>query len=117
MIPVVRFVSQVCARDVRVPLGSGKVFPARDDFQDPGMVHRKDADDSAWAAHVPAWSAGRGKACHIRPQSPPIVFSVSARLFPGPNGRMTEESDRYAQARLYADIARRLFKEASGELY
>jgi hypothetical protein len=40
-----------------------------------------------------------------------------ARLFPGPSGRMTEESDRYAQARLYADIARRLFREASGELY
>jgi len=36
-----------------------------------------------------------------------------ARLFPGPDGKMTEESDRYAQALLYAKIARRLFQEAS----
>ena len=35
-----------------------------------------------------------------------------ARLFPGHGGGMTEESDRYTQALLYADIARRLFKEA-----
>ena len=35
-----------------------------------------------------------------------------ARLFPCPDGKMTEESDRYTQALLYADIARRLFKEA-----
>lgn len=78
-----------------MPLGSGKVSPARDDFQDLVMVHDKDADDSAWAAHVPAWnpnsleiqtgSAERGKAWHIRPQSPPIVFSVSARFCSGPD--------------------------------
>jgi hypothetical protein len=36
-----------------------------------------------------------------------------ARLFPCPDGKMMEESDRYAQARLYADTARRLFREAS----
>jgi len=36
-----------------------------------------------------------------------------ARLFPGPDGEMVEESDRYAQALLYADIARQLFEDAS----
>ena len=36
-----------------------------------------------------------------------------ARLFPGPNGEMVEESDRYAQALLYADIARQLFADVS----
>ena len=36
-----------------------------------------------------------------------------ARLFPGPDGKMTEESDRYAQATLYAQVARKLFQEAS----
>ena len=36
-----------------------------------------------------------------------------ARLFPGPDGKMMEESDRYAQARLYAKVARKLFQEAS----
>ncbi len=36
-----------------------------------------------------------------------------ARLFPGPDGAMVEESDRYAEALLYAKIARRLFQEVS----
>ena len=36
-----------------------------------------------------------------------------ARLFPGPDGEMVEESDRYAQALLYADIARQLFEDVS----
>lgn len=36
-----------------------------------------------------------------------------ARLFPGHDGKMTEESDRYAQAILYAQVARKLFQEAS----
>ena len=33
-----------------------------------------------------------------------------ARLFPGQGRGMVEESDRYSQAILYADIARWLFK-------
>lgn len=36
-----------------------------------------------------------------------------ARLFPGPDGRAVEESDRYAQAILYAALARRLFGEVA----
>ena len=36
-----------------------------------------------------------------------------ARLFPGSDGSMAEECDRYAQALLYAKIARCLFEEAS----
>ena len=36
-----------------------------------------------------------------------------ARLFPCPDGKMTEESDRYAQAILYAKVVRELFQEAS----
>ncbi|MEI6338667.1 MAG: hypothetical protein WCQ57_08820, partial [Verrucomicrobiota bacterium] len=36
-----------------------------------------------------------------------------ARLFSGPNGEMVEESDRYAQALLYANIARQLFEDVS----
>jgi hypothetical protein len=36
-----------------------------------------------------------------------------ARLFPGPDGVVVEESDRYAQALLYAKIARCLFEDAS----
>lgn len=36
-----------------------------------------------------------------------------ARLFPGPDGKMMEETDRYAQAILYAKVARKLFQEAS----
>ena len=37
-----------------------------------------------------------------------------ARLFPGAQGRVVEESDRYAQALLFAKIARCLFEEAGG---
>ena len=36
-----------------------------------------------------------------------------ARLFPGSDGMVVEESDRYAQALLYAKIARCLFEDAS----
>ena len=36
-----------------------------------------------------------------------------ARLFPGSDGVVVEESDRYAQALLYAKIARCLFEDAS----
>ena len=36
-----------------------------------------------------------------------------ARLFPGSDGMVAEESDRYAQALLYAKIARCLFEDAS----
>jgi hypothetical protein len=51
------------------------------------MVQHKDTDDFAWAAHAPAWRpnsleipagcTARGKACHIRPQSPPIFASLT----------------------------------------
>jgi hypothetical protein len=40
-----------------------------------------------------------------------------ARLFSGPGGEMVEESDRYAQAILYAKVARKLFQETSRELF
>lgn len=36
-----------------------------------------------------------------------------ARQFPGPDGRLAEESDRYAQALLYRDIARQCFHAAA----
>ena len=36
-----------------------------------------------------------------------------ARVFPGPDGRMSEESDRYAQALHYRDAARDCFRKAS----
>jgi hypothetical protein len=36
-----------------------------------------------------------------------------ARMFPAAGGGMVEESDRYAQALLYAKVARELFQEAS----
>jgi len=39
-----------------------------------------------------------------------------ARLFPGPDGAMVEESDRFAQALLYAKIARGLFEEVSAQV-
>jgi hypothetical protein len=36
-----------------------------------------------------------------------------ARMFPNPSGQLLEESDRYAQALLYKDLARACFAEAS----
>ncbi len=37
-----------------------------------------------------------------------------ARLFPDADGRVAEESDRYAQALIYMETARRCFREAGG---
>lgn len=39
-----------------------------------------------------------------------------ARLFPGLGGVTVEESDRYAQALLYAKIVRGLFEEVSAQV-
>lgn len=54
--------------------------------------------------------AGRGDVLIFAPELLPGTYYY-ARLFPDVSGQLVEESDRYAQALLYKDLARRIFAE------
>lgn len=56
-------------------------------------------------------NAGAGDVLIFAPELLPGTYYY-ARLFPDSSGRLVEESDRYAQALLYKDLARACFTEA-----
>lgn len=95
---------------IQVPIGPDlRTRP----LQAHGVVNYLDHFKQLWTAAMTGFlrSAVPGDVLPFAPELLPCTHYY-ARMFPNAAGDMEEESDRYAQARLYQEIARSCFAEA-----
>lgn len=95
---------------MQVPIGPDLISRPR---QAHGAINYLDHFKELWTRAMLGFlrNADRGDVLIFAPELLPGVHYY-ARMFPGPTGELAEESDRYAQALLYKELALSCFLEA-----